>query len=103
MARVARTSGPSMGPLHVQLYTERLPALLRCSGHQETSGSNALSLVTEERLGYSTDCFMSPSRLRDIAAAPAQWALRPRGSPAPYVSRRIDALLIDNTAKPSAS
>src|SRR5262250_2023093 len=41
MARVARTSGPSMGPLHVQLYTERLPTLLRCSGHQETSGSNA--------------------------------------------------------------
>src|SRR5262249_9641278 len=37
MARVARTSGPSMGPLHVQLYTERS----RCSGHQETSGSNA--------------------------------------------------------------
>ena len=31
-----------------------------------------------------TDCFMSPSRLRDIAAAPALWALRPRGSPAPY-------------------
>src|SRR5215470_5000412 len=41
MTRVARTSGPSMGPLHVQLYTERLPTLLRCSGHQETSGSNA--------------------------------------------------------------
>src|SRR5262244_1305538 len=41
MARAARTSGPSMGPLHVQLYTERLPTLLRCSGHQETSGSNA--------------------------------------------------------------
>jgi len=38
MARVARTSGPSMGPLHVQVYTERLPTLLRCSGHQETSG-----------------------------------------------------------------
>jgi len=30
-----------MGPLHVQVYTERLPTLLRCSGHQETSGSNA--------------------------------------------------------------
>src|SRR5262249_4182780 len=41
MTRVARTSGPSMGPLHVQLYTERLPTLLRCSGHQETSGLNA--------------------------------------------------------------
>ena len=41
MTRVARTSGPSMGPLHVQLYTERLPTLFRCSGHQETSGSNA--------------------------------------------------------------
>ena len=35
---MARTSGPSMGPLHVQLYTEGL--FLRCSGHQETSGSN---------------------------------------------------------------
>jgi hypothetical protein len=31
-----------------------------------------------------TDGFMPPSRLRDIAAAPAQWALRPRGSPAQY-------------------
>src|SRR5262249_41199062 len=29
MTRMARTSGPSMGPLHVQLYTERLPTLLR--------------------------------------------------------------------------
>src|SRR5215471_11876353 len=41
MARVARTSGSSMGPLHLRLYAERLPTLLRCSGHQETSGSNA--------------------------------------------------------------
>src|SRR5262249_11647538 len=30
-----------MGPLHLRLYTELLPTLLRCSGHQETSGSNA--------------------------------------------------------------
>src|SRR5262249_49499986 len=41
MARVARTSGSSMGPLHLRLYAERLPTLLRCSGHQETPGSNA--------------------------------------------------------------
>jgi len=33
MARAARTSGPSMGPLHVQLYTERLPTLLRPLRH----------------------------------------------------------------------
>src|SRR5215470_14749628 len=49
MARAARTSGPSMGPLHVQLYTERLPTLLRCSGHQETSGSNAAVYGSEKR------------------------------------------------------
>src|SRR4029077_6890617 len=33
---------------------------------------------------FSADCTMPPARPRDIAAAPAQWAPRPRGSPAPY-------------------
>ena len=52
MARAARTSGPSMGPLHVQRYTESLPTLLRCSGQQETSGSNtAVSALKSGGIG----------------------------------------------------
>jgi hypothetical protein len=58
-----------------------------------------------------TDYLMSPSRLWDVAAAPAQWALRPRGSPAPYrvvaltgVDKQRRAVLADGlNLKPTLS